>query len=217
MRQKSEYVSFLKKCVIYRYYTFGMPMPNRQIVNGEPYRYAYQGQEKDPETGKEAFELRLWDSRIGRWLTTDPAGQYSSPYLGMGNNPINGVDPDGGKFFTDYEYTDSKGNTTRVHVDDGKDQLVKVTDLSDWNNILSLQASSAVIGKYDQFINKYGATAINRPNTLPSFSDLESNYPKYGSDYPGGGITNDQFGDMVGGRVEQNIDAGIFPIRVLVE
>ncbi len=76
------------------YYPFGMPMPDRNI-EGE-YRYAYQGQEKDPETGMEAFELRLWDARIGRWLTTDPAGQYASPYLGMGNNPISRVDPDGG-------------------------------------------------------------------------------------------------------------------------
>ncbi|WP_034246417.1 RHS repeat domain-containing protein, partial [Aquimarina atlantica] len=31
------------------YYPFGMPMPNRKITN-EPYRYAYQGQELDPET-----------------------------------------------------------------------------------------------------------------------------------------------------------------------
>ena len=71
-------------------------MPGRNSLGD--YRYAFQGQEKDSETGKEAFELRLWDSRIGRWLTTDPYGQYSSPYLGMGNNPINGVDPDGGFF-----------------------------------------------------------------------------------------------------------------------
>ena len=78
------------------FYPFGMPMPNRQIVNGEPYRYAFQGQEKDKETGKEAFQLRLWDARIGRWLSTDPARQYSSPYIGMGNNPITGIDNDGG-------------------------------------------------------------------------------------------------------------------------
>ena len=71
-----------------------MPMPNRQVTDGN-YRYAYQGQEKDPETGKEAFQLRLWDSRIGRWLTTDPAGQYHSPYMAMGNNPLRMVDPDG--------------------------------------------------------------------------------------------------------------------------
>nr|WP_176619859.1 RHS repeat-associated core domain-containing protein [Allomuricauda chongwuensis]NVN18057.1 hypothetical protein [Allomuricauda chongwuensis] len=78
------------------YYPFGMPMPNRTLLSADGYRYAFQGQEKDPETGKEAFQLRLWDGRIGRWLTTDPYGQYASPYLGMGNDPINGIDPDGG-------------------------------------------------------------------------------------------------------------------------
>ncbi|MGJ8733394.1 MAG: RHS repeat domain-containing protein [Cellulophaga sp.] len=78
------------------YYPFGMPMPGRNMVGD--YRYAYQGQEKDLETGKEAFQLRLWDARIGRWLTTDPYGQFNSPYLGMGNNPMNGIDPDGGLF-----------------------------------------------------------------------------------------------------------------------
>lgn len=80
------------------YYPFGMLMNGRNSIDATSYRYAFQGQEKDIETDKEAFELRLWDSRIGRWLTTDPAGQYSSPYLGMGNNPINGTDSDGGFF-----------------------------------------------------------------------------------------------------------------------
>jgi RHS repeat-associated protein len=45
-----------------------MPGRNQQ---GD-YRYAYQGQEKDPETGWEAFELRMYDGRVGRWMTTDP-------------------------------------------------------------------------------------------------------------------------------------------------
>lgn len=45
------------------------------------YRYGYQGQfaEKDPETGLNSFELRMWDARIGRWLNTDPYAQYWSP------------------------------------------------------------------------------------------------------------------------------------------
>lgn len=76
------------------YYPFGMPMPNRNVEGN--YRYKFQGQEKDPETGKEAFELRLWDARIGRWLTPDPYGIHHSPYLGMANNPIGVVDRDGG-------------------------------------------------------------------------------------------------------------------------
>jgi len=34
---------------------------------------------------------------IGRFLTIDPEKQFASAYLGMGNNPIIGIDPTGGK------------------------------------------------------------------------------------------------------------------------
>jgi RHS repeat-associated protein len=77
------------------YYPFGMKMPYRD-QSSTGYRYAFQGQERDGETGREAFDLRMWDGRIGRWMTPDPYGQYFSPYVGMGNNPIGMVDPDGG-------------------------------------------------------------------------------------------------------------------------
>lgn len=77
------------------YYPFGMPMPNKHTTDNN-YRYAFQGQEKDPETEMEAFELRLWDGRLGRWLTVDPYHEFHSPYIGMGNNPISLIDPDGG-------------------------------------------------------------------------------------------------------------------------
>jgi RHS repeat-associated protein len=76
------------------YYPFGEQLPSRNSLGN--YRYAFQGQEKDSETQMEAFHLRLWDGRLGRWLSPDPYRQYSSPYLGMGNNPISGIDPDGG-------------------------------------------------------------------------------------------------------------------------
>ena len=75
--------------------------PNRFFFTKKIDKCTYQEREKDPETGKEAFQLRLWDARIGRCLTTDPYGQFSSPYLGLGNNPMNGVDPDGGLFLVD--------------------------------------------------------------------------------------------------------------------
>jgi RHS repeat-associated protein len=76
------------------YYAFGEQLPSRNTTSD--YRYAFQGQELDKETGMEAFQLRLWDGRIGRWLSPDPYGQYDSPYIGMGNNPVSMVDPDGG-------------------------------------------------------------------------------------------------------------------------
>ncbi len=39
----------------------------------------------------------MYDPAIGRWMSTDPMGQYASPYVGMGNNPVDRVDPDGGE------------------------------------------------------------------------------------------------------------------------
>jgi hypothetical protein len=38
----------------------------------------------------------MYDGRIGRWLSVDPAGQFDSPYEGMGNDPVSGNDPTGG-------------------------------------------------------------------------------------------------------------------------
>jgi RHS repeat-associated protein len=84
------------------YYTLGGAING----GGVPYRHGYQGQfaEKDPETGWDSFELRMYDSKIGRWMTVDPAGQYPSPYVGMGNDWGNLVDPTGG-------CTDADGKT----------------------------------------------------------------------------------------------------------
>lgn len=73
----------------------------------EPYHYGYQGQfaEQDEESGWNSFEARQWDARIGRWLSVDPSRQFYSSYLGMGNNPVNGVDPDGRDWFKNQDGT----------------------------------------------------------------------------------------------------------------
>lgn len=79
------------------YYPYGLEMADRQITR-EDYRHGYQGQyaEKDKETGWNSFELRMYNPKIARWFNTDPYDQYFSPYMAMGNNPVSGVDPDGG-------------------------------------------------------------------------------------------------------------------------
>jgi RHS repeat-associated protein len=70
-----------------------------QKTGPEKYRFGYQGQyaEKDDETGWSHFELREYDAVTGRWTATDPYTQFWSPYIGMGNEPVSGTDPDGGK------------------------------------------------------------------------------------------------------------------------
>ncbi len=59
--------------------------------------WLYQGlfAELDKETGLNHFKSRNYDGITGRWLAVDPAGQFSSPYVGMGNNPVMMVDPTG--------------------------------------------------------------------------------------------------------------------------
>ncbi|HXB10129.1 MAG TPA: RHS repeat-associated core domain-containing protein [Puia sp.] len=76
------------------YYPYGMAI----ATYGSGYRYGYQGQyaEADGETGWNNFELRMYSSRFGRWMTMDPKGQDWSSYMAMGNNPVSSVDKDGG-------------------------------------------------------------------------------------------------------------------------
>jgi RHS repeat-associated protein len=51
---------------------------------------------KEEFAGWSEFDLRMYDARFGRWISPDPYGQYYSPYLAMGNNPVSSLDPDGG-------------------------------------------------------------------------------------------------------------------------
>ncbi len=81
------------------YYPFGGKITENSFSNISPkdYRFGYQGQfaEWDLETGWNSFEARMYDPFVGRYMIVDPASQFFSPYLGMGNNPINVYDPDG--------------------------------------------------------------------------------------------------------------------------
>ena len=46
-------------------------------------------------TGYYDFLSRSYDPVLGRFFAVDPAGQFGSPYVGMGNVPHMGIDPDG--------------------------------------------------------------------------------------------------------------------------
>ncbi len=64
--------------------------------------YLYQGvfSEFDDELNWNDFALRNYDPQIGRWLQIDPYDEFASPYVGMGNDPVNMVDPNGGNVFS---------------------------------------------------------------------------------------------------------------------
>ncbi len=82
------------------YYPFGSSLEGRSHSTStsslQVHSGGYQGQEQDKEIGLVSFELRQYNSQLGRWLTPDPYRQHWSPYVAMSNNPISFVDPDGG-------------------------------------------------------------------------------------------------------------------------
>jgi RHS repeat-associated protein len=86
------------------YYPFGMPIKERSytISGGSGYKYGYNGKLKDNditvENGDYDYGARIYDSRLGRWMSVDPLFVENSsytPYIYCGNNPIIYKDSDG--------------------------------------------------------------------------------------------------------------------------
>ena len=80
-----------------RYYPFGMTMPG-MTYQSDNYRYGFQGQEHDPETGLVNYKYRMHDPRIGRFFALDPLRQqypHNSPYAFSENRVIDGIDFEG--------------------------------------------------------------------------------------------------------------------------
>ncbi len=82
------------------YYPYGLKIKG---ISARAYdklknNYGYQGDyaEQDEETGCDEFDLRMYNPQIGRWNGVDPYDEFASPYVGMGNNPANFIDEDGG-------------------------------------------------------------------------------------------------------------------------
>jgi RHS repeat-associated protein len=80
-----------------------MEMPGRDTIFKTGYRYGFNGKEMDNETyggqGNEYdYGFRIYNPRIGRFLSVDPLTQYYpqlNPYQFSSNNPIEFVDIDG--------------------------------------------------------------------------------------------------------------------------
>ena len=87
------------------YDAFGSLLPGRNYSSGS-YRYLFQGQEHDDEINgavgtSYAFEYRIHDPRIGRFLSIDPLVKdypWNSPYAFSENRVIDGVDYEGSEY-----------------------------------------------------------------------------------------------------------------------
>lgn len=79
-------------------------LPGRSVSNGSSYRYGFNGKENDNEVKGEGnqqdYGLRIYDPRLGRFLSVDPLTKsfpFYSPYQYAGNTPIQAIDLDGGE------------------------------------------------------------------------------------------------------------------------
>jgi RHS repeat-associated protein len=116
------------------YYAFGAPMPGRNFNLGA-YKYQFNGKECDPEVfgqgNEEDFGARMYDPRLGRWLSCDPSfNKYPgySPYTFSFDSPIKFNDPDGKDPFEAGKEINVNLNTFRV---------VSQKDVAKWKNDLS--------------------------------------------------------------------------------
>ncbi|HRF25286.1 MAG TPA: RHS repeat-associated core domain-containing protein [Chitinophagaceae bacterium] len=77
-------------------------MPGRKYSSASGYRYGFNGKENDNEVKGEGnqqdYGQRIYDTRLGRFLSTDPFTKIYpelTPYQFASNRPIDGIDLDG--------------------------------------------------------------------------------------------------------------------------
>ena len=67
-------------------------------MNTEGYSFGFNGMEKDNEWAKQDYGMRIYDKRIGKFLSVDPlTKKYPelTPYQFAGNNPLYYIDIEG--------------------------------------------------------------------------------------------------------------------------
>ncbi|MCD6065594.1 MAG: repeat-associated core domain protein [Bacteroidetes bacterium] len=157
------------------YYPHGGTLPGRSYQSSLNFPYAYQGQQKDEETGLLNFELRQYDARIGRWYNPDPNKQHHSPYLAMGNNPVSSIDPDGGwdgdsGFSGDiWDHFISASESQHIHANS-----------DDWINSMEAKANYGIdMHNYNEHRAKYYNSSLGSWGTRKNIGSSQYNGYSY--------------------------------------
>ena len=141
---------------------FGMTLPGRSY-NAHTLRHGFTGHEKESDLAEGIYttEYRLYDARVGRWLSVDPLFEKyvgMSPYNYCMLNPVMMVDPDG----------------EDVVICDGEEHFLYVpqtSNLYDGNNVV-IKNSVAVLN--DMYSTKSGSKVLNALISSPTECKIKS-------------------------------------------
>jgi RHS repeat-associated protein len=109
------------------YDAFGKPrgrewLSSNDQMNGQTTRHGFTGHEQLDETFLTHMNGRIYDYRLGRFLSVDPLigsplnTQSINPYSYGGNNPLSGVDPTGYAFFGGGLCDDEAGPCSSIEI-----------------------------------------------------------------------------------------------------
>ncbi len=143
------------------------------------YRYGYNGKENDNEVKGESnqqdYGFRVYDPRVGRFLSVDPLTQgypFYSPYQFAGNKPIRSLDLDGAEEFDFMVWLkDLIFDEATIHTKGIKSEVDKRQ--SEDNIMIAKAGLDAIVEVSEAYDQVYGSIL---PGYSSAFSASKGNY-----------------------------------------
>lgn len=144
------------------YYAYGLKIA---AISGKKLGSSYEGQlknnylfqgafsELDDDIGWNDYALRNYDPQIGRWVQQDPYQEFATPYTYVGNDPINVIDPSGGKTLPFFNAaTTTLSTTAETAITIGEVVITSTTKIAS-AGIKGISISTLIIVKVFQTAN----------------------------------------------------------------
>jgi RHS repeat-associated protein len=158
-----------------------MIQPGRKFSATGGYRYGFNGKEKSDEIASDNYDFgaRIYDGRIGRWLSTDPVIKaFIAPYQFASNTPTNMADPDGADEIHFYYITIGRWVPMMIW----NKNTNKLEDRS--SIVYTTEKAISVIKNNEKdrfFVHNLGKTS--KPATIEFYPNIEGGYSKSGATY----------------------------------
>ncbi len=156
-------------------------MVGRKFSATNNYRFGFNGKEQDGEvkgTGEQYdYGFRIYDPRIGKFLSVDPLYKtypYYTPYQFAGNMPIAAIDLDGLEVKVSFDFATVTKDRTAIEIKSSVSIKVQIINLSAIPNT-DLDLQNIALNLSSDLSNKLGgkSTAIM---TLPFIFKSKGNH-----------------------------------------